>query len=295
MKTLEIFAAATPSKRIINGYVMVDNILTLCDVKFHSIDTHSGDITYLVTVKGDKEVSKLMTNIHVFASVDNYKKGLEYGETFELVRFVKNVINLLDIPATICVDKDNAELFLLSYKYENGEVKCVKKFSPIIYDDKEKNSFEFEGLYKSREEVFAWNDILFKPNYREGFTDSWYLQINEDIVLITFSRTELLGKYKKLTISTNNIENEDLELILNYFLFLNKGYSNLLEDKTNSELLSIVDNYFNNDVWFDLAFDTDSETKLPYNEVLREFLEEKILSEVSLHDLISDGYIELDY
>lgn len=139
------------------------------------------------------------------------------------------------------------------------------------------------------------NDILFKPNYREGFTDSWYLQINEDIVLITFSRTELLGKYKKLTISTNNIENEDLELILNYFLFLNKGYGNLLEDKTNSELLSIVDNYFNNDVWFDLAFDTDSETKLPYNEVLREFLEEKILSEVSLHELISDGYIKIDY
>lgn len=138
-------------------------------------------------------------------------------------------------------------------------------------------------------------DILFKPNYREDFIDSWYLQINEDIVLITFSRTELLGSYNKLTISTTNTDNENLELILNYFLFINKGYKNLLGEKTNSELLSIVDNYLNNDVWFDLAFDTDSETVLPYNEVLREFLEEKILSEVSLHELISDGYIKLDY
>lgn len=167
MKALEIFAATTPSERIYNGYVMVDNILTLCDVKFHSIDTHSGDITYLVTIKGDKEVSKLMTNIHVFESVDKFKDGIEYGENFNLITFVKKVINFLDIPATVCVDKDNAELFLLSYKYENGEVKCVKKFSPIIYDDKEKNSFEFEGLYKSREEVFAWNDIKVSENGKE--------------------------------------------------------------------------------------------------------------------------------
>ena len=167
MKALEIFAATTPSERIYNGYVMVDNILTLCDVKFHSIDTHSGDITYLVTIKGDKEVSKLMTNIHVFESVDKFKDGIEYGENFNLITFVKKVINFLDIPATVCVDKDNAEVFLLSYKYENGEVKCVKKFSPIIYNDKEKNSFEFEGLYKSREEVFAWNDIKVSENGKE--------------------------------------------------------------------------------------------------------------------------------
>lgn len=168
-----------------------------------------------------------------------------------------------------------------------------------LYNDEVEDlgNIELVEKYNKDIDLLFYNvvDILFSPNYRESFTDSWYLQINDDIVLITFSRTELLGSYNKLTISTNNIENEDLELILNYFLFLNKGYSNLLEDKTNSELLSIVDNYLNNDVWFDLAFDTDSETVLPYNEVLREFLEEKILSEVSLHELISDGYIKIDY
>ena len=167
MKALEIFAATTPSKRIYNGYVMVDNILTLCDVKFHSIDTHSGDITYLVTIKGDKEVSKLMTNIHVFESVDKFKEGLEYGENFNLITFVKKVINFLDIPATLCVDNDNCDIYLVSYKFEDGEVKRVEMSSPIIYADKEKNSKKFEGLYKTREEVFAWNDIKVSENGKE--------------------------------------------------------------------------------------------------------------------------------
>lgn len=167
MKVLEIFAATTPSKRIYNGYVMIDNILTLCDVKFHSIDTYSGNITYLVTIKGDKEVSKLMTNIHVFESVDKFKEGLEYGENFNLITFVKKVINFLDIPATVCVDKDNCDIYLVSYKFEDGEVKRVEMSSPIIYSDEEKNSKEFEGLYKTREEVFAWNDIKVSENGKE--------------------------------------------------------------------------------------------------------------------------------
>lgn len=168
-----------------------------------------------------------------------------------------------------------------------------------LYNDEVEDlgNIELVEKYNKDIDLLFYNvvDILFSPNYREGFTDSWYLQINDDFVLITFSRTELLGSYNKLTISTTNTDNENLELILNYFLFINKGYKNLLGEKTNSELLSIVDNYLNNDVWFDLAFDTDSETVLPYNEVLREFLEKKILSEVSLHELISDGYIKIDY
>lgn len=86
-----------------------------------------------------------------------------------------------------------------------------------------------------------------------------------------------------------------MELILKYFLFLSKGYKNLLEKKTNDELRELVDTYFNADVWYDFAFDTDSETKVSFKKVLREFLINKLLSEVSLHELISDGYIELDY
>ena len=140
-------------------------------------------------------------------------------------------------------------------------------------------------------------NILGKPNSQLGYSYRWYLENNDDIILIELInlKENNSNTFNKLTISTSNVKNEDLELILKYFVFINKGYDNLLEEKTNSELLDIVDNYFNNGVWREFAYDTDTETSLPYNEVLREFLKEKLLSEVSLHELISDGYIELDY
>lgn len=102
-----------------------------------------------------------------------------------------------------------------------------------LYNDEveDLSNIELKEKYNKDVDLLFYNvvDILFSPNYREGFTDSWYLQINDDIVLITFSRTELLGSYNKLTISTTNTDNENLELILNYFLFINKGYKNLFE------------------------------------------------------------------
>lgn len=138
--------------------------------------------------------------------------------------------------------------------------------------------------------------ILGVPNTRIDYNaDSWYLNVNDDIILISLTIDKISRTYNKIQISTTNTKNEDLELILKYFLFLSKGYKNLLEKKTNSELLELVDTYFNADVWYDFAFDTDSETKVSFKKVLREFLINKLLDEVSLHELISDGYIELDY
>lgn len=142
----------------------------------------------------------------------------------------------------------------------------------------------------------SFNDIvsvLGEPNNQLGFSYRWYLQVDDDIILITL--IEITNSSNKLEIATNNTKNEDLELIFNYFLFLSKGYKKLLEKKTNSELLELVDTYFNTDVWYDFVFETDSETKISFKKVLREFLINKLLDEVSLHELISDGYIELDY
>lgn len=163
------------------------------------------------------------------------------------------------------------------------------------YDVKNLGDIVFIGTHL-KEVNLSVNDIvsvLGEPNNQLGFSYHWYLQVNDDIILITL--IEITNASNKLEIATNNTKNEYLELILNYFLFLNKGYSNLLEDKTNSELINIVDNYFTNNVWLDFVSDNDSETVLPYNEVLREFLKDKIISEVSLYELISDGYIKIDY
>lgn len=73
-----------------------------------------------------------------------------------------------------------------------------------------------------------------------------------------------------------------------------KNYRNWLNKKTNSELIQLVSVYFTNDVWREFACQTDSETNISFKKVLREFLINKLLSEVSLEELINDGYIILD-
>lgn len=159
-------------------------------------------------------------------------------------------------------------------------------------------NIEFKEIY-NKDIDFPFDDVinmLCHPNVSIGTSDTWYLNVGvHDVILIKFSRTKPFGHYKKITISTNNYENEDLKLILNYFLFLSKGYSKMLEEKSNRQLLKIIEYYFNNDVWRDFVFDTDNETELPYNEVLREFLIDKILLDVSLHELINDGFNKIDY
>ena len=147
---------------------------------------------------------------------------------------------------------------------------------------------EVSALYD--EEFDDYSNIKFKEKYNKVVN----LPI-DDIILVSLTIDKISRTYKKVQISTTNTKNENLELILKYFLFLSKGYKNLLEKKTNDELKELVDTYFNADVWYDFAFDTDSETKISFKKVLREFLINKLLSEVSLHELISDGYIELDY
>lgn len=70
--------------------------------------------------------------------------------------------------------------------------------------------------------------------------------------------------------------------------FKDRTISNIHKEKNENRILK-------NDVWYDFVFDTDNEIELPYNEVLREFLIDKILLDVSLNELINDGFIKIDY
>lgn len=166
MENLSIRTVTTPLGTTFNGYVMINETLTLCNVKFHSINTESGEITYLVTPTGDNK-GQLMTNIHVFESVDNFKKGIAYGKTISLIPFVRYLINIFGIPAEVFTSSNSDIYFLNSYKFENGNVEQVKNYFPTIYGTKEENLQEFEGLYKTREEAFAWNDIKVSENGTE--------------------------------------------------------------------------------------------------------------------------------
>ena len=63
--------------------------------------------------------------------------------------------------------------------------------------------------------------ILGVPNTRIDYNaDSWYLNVNDDIILISLTIDKISRTYNKIQISTTNTKNEDLELILKYFLFL---------------------------------------------------------------------------
>lgn len=39
----------------VNAYVMIGDTLTLCNVKFKSINTLNGEVTYIVTPKGSEK------------------------------------------------------------------------------------------------------------------------------------------------------------------------------------------------------------------------------------------------
>ena len=67
----------------VNAYVMIGDTLTLCNVKFESINTLSGKVSYMVTPKGENE-GKVMKNIVAYNSVKDFEEDVRIEEEFSL-------------------------------------------------------------------------------------------------------------------------------------------------------------------------------------------------------------------
>ena len=165
----------------VDAYVMIDNVLTLCSIKFESVNTLSGDVTYIVTPKGSEEAvnakvengvtlfenSKVMTNIVAYNSVKDFEEDVRIEEEFSLENFLNGLRSVNDLPATLVNKGGTNEYYFVSYKFANGDVEEVDTYFPIIYGDNGKIDDAFKGVYKTREEALAWNDIKVSENGTE--------------------------------------------------------------------------------------------------------------------------------
>lgn len=163
MKNLTIRVITSSS---VNAYVMIDDTLTLCTIKFESINTLNGEVTYIVTPNGSEKdfESKTMTNIVAYHSVEDYEHDVRIEEEFSLENFLSGFYAVFNLPAKLVQVGAEGEYAFCSYKFVDSDVEKVYTYFPIIYADNEKNKETFKNLYKTREEAFAWNDIKISEN-----------------------------------------------------------------------------------------------------------------------------------
>lgn len=165
----------------VNAYVMIDNVLTLCTIKFESINTLNGKVTYMVTPKESEEAitarvesgvtifdkSKAMTNIIAYNSVADYEHDVRIEEEFSLENFLNGLRSVRNLPASLVKLGADDKYAFRSYKFVNGDVEEVYSYFPIIYGENEKVYEDFKGVYKTREEALAWHDIKVSENGTE--------------------------------------------------------------------------------------------------------------------------------
>lgn len=171
----------------VNAYVMIGDTLTLCNIKFKSINTLNGEVTYIVTPKGSEKgisarvesgvtffektekdfESKTMTNVVAYNSVADYEHDVRIEEEFSLENFLNGLRSVRNLPASLVKLGADDKYAFRSYKFVNGDVEEVYSYFPIIYGENEKVYEDFKGVYKTREEALAWHDIKVSENGTE--------------------------------------------------------------------------------------------------------------------------------
>lgn len=186
----------------VNAYVMIDNVLTLCSIKFESINTLSGKVSYMVTPKGEKE-GKVMKNIVAYNSVKDFEEDVRIEEEFSLENFLNGLTSVRDLPAQLVNNGGTNEYYFVSYKFANGDVEEVYTYFPIIYGESGKIDDTFKGVYKTREEALAWNDIKVSENGTETIKEGVLKALS-----LTDEQKALVEEFMKMKdkLNENNIK-----------------------------------------------------------------------------------------
>lgn len=207
----------------VNAYVMIGDTLTLCNVKFKSINTLNGEVTYIVTPKGSEKgisarvesgvtflkktekdfESKTMTNVIAYNSVADYEHDVRIEEEFSLENFLNGLRSVRNLPASLVKLGADDKYAFRSYKFVNGDVEEVYSYFPIIYGENEKVYEDFKGVYKTREEVLAWHDIKVSENGTETIKEGILKALS-----LTDEQKALVEEFMKMKdkLNENNIE-----------------------------------------------------------------------------------------
>lgn len=201
----------------VNAYVMIGDTLTLCNVKFESINTLNGDVTYKVTPKGVEEgisarvesgvtifdKSKAMTNVIAYNSVADYEHDVRIEEEFSLENFLNGLHSVRNLPASLVKLGNEDKYAFKSYKFANGDIEEVYTYFPIIYGKSGKIDNNFKGVYKTREEALAWNDIKVSENGTETIKEGVLKALS-----LTDEQKALVEEFMKMKdkLNENNIK-----------------------------------------------------------------------------------------
>ena len=201
----------------VNAYVMIGDTLTLCNVKFESINTLNGDVTYKVTPKGVEEgisarvesgvtifdKSKAMTKLIAYNSVADYEHDVRIEEEFSLENFLNGLHSVRNLPASLVKLGNEDKYAFKAYKFVNGDVEEVCTSFPIIYGESGKIDDAFKGVYKTREEALAWNDIKVSENGTETIKEGVLKALS-----LTDEQKALVEEFMKMKdkLNENNIK-----------------------------------------------------------------------------------------
>jgi hypothetical protein len=196
---------------------MIGDTLTLCNVKFESINTLNGDVTYKVTPKGVEEgisarvesgvtifdKSKAMTNVIAYNSVADYEHDVRIEEEFSLENFLNGLHSVRNLPASLVKLGNEDKYAFKSYKFANGDIEEVCTYFPIIYGKSGKIDNNFKSVYKTREEALAWNDIKVSENGTETIKEGVLKALS-----LTDEQKALVEEFMKMKdkLNENNIK-----------------------------------------------------------------------------------------